>query len=310
MRKISANEIENLKEDVKYFVEDFKDNMIDSIERKEVIKQYIPTLFDIIPNYYNNNFRDLSPEMNSIMDIMSTSNFIKAFKSILDDEEFPDYPDWFDCIVQTLSIIVDCNHKVMSEETITTYTWEILRRMWKPEIAELKRDIGITEDLALELCIGIPKAPSKIESMDLDRYTRNFKNAIMEHSVITDNLDILGVYTLDKLFSYFFGKGSKTELNALGRILATKADTQDDIAKWGGPIYNEYIKLIYSKLNSYDISDIKYVLNFVISRNKVMIERNKDYQGIFDLEVSLGFSNITQTIASLVEKDSRVKMYL
>lgn len=287
------------------FCERFADNIDSYKTLQEVITDDFPEVIVYVKQYYNvKNNQLFQDALNKLILLMCTPKFSSALVNIL-EARFWDgevYDKIWDSIGFGVSIALETNHERMHSETIRTYVTRMLPRLYKAEINEMCSSTGITRDLALDLMIAIPVPMNDWNNATLDVFYSRFLDKMLIHA--EDNMDILNWETQGMLYERFFGK-SKTALKVIGKYLTTKVVPESDSTVVNA-VYEEFQKMLYSKLDRYDISDIEYVLGFVAKKR----QENPNVDIIYNSVKASKYENVRKGLMSTMDRIPETMKYL
>lgn len=280
------------------FVDVFKENINNPDDRRSIISDYFEDWTEALSNYFNPRFNDIVAEMNDALDLLSTQVFATSLDGALNNgiEAFDTH---WDKLVASISILLEVSSGKMKEDTIVIYAYTIIRRILKKEIDLLISSYDITEELALDLYIAIPMKPENIEHYQINSLVSKFREKMLLHA--ENNIDILDAKLQATLFKQFFGDYT---LKCIGQALSLEPITSED--QFVTSVNNEFIQMIYSELNSNDIDQIKFVMNYLIKRKK----QNPQIKRIFNITVATKFDNIKKAILLIVSEDESNSDYL
>lgn len=299
--------VESVKETLSRFVDDIQKNIDKPSEIKDIIENQFENVASAMRHYYDQRMEDCLPEMNKVLDIMSTNQFANILLGLLKQNCFED--DWDDMwkdVALLISILLDTSASKMKDGTVQIYLTDILATsgMWKTEIDQMADTIGITEDLAIDLVVGLPVKAEDMTDLLMRATYQNFLKAILAHA--DDNLDILDNNTQRKLFDFFFnenGKSGKLASKVIGRYLAEEdldgLDTAESI------IYGEFKQMLLKKLDSYDVNNIVFVIKYVVEQKK-----HGAKNVIFDVKKASEYDTIRKAVVQVISNDESAKEYL
>lgn len=288
------------------FCELFTSNVDNYRSLQDIMIDKFPDAIEFIKSYYSpkNNpmFQDA---LNKLIKLMCTSQFADTLMSVLESKEWEEdgtYIKIWDSIGFGLSLALETNHERMHSGVIKKYAFKIIPRMYKSEINDLCIKTGVTKDLANDLIIAIPIPSTDWNGANLDAFYIRFLDKMLIHA--EDNADILNWEVQGMLYDSVFGK-SKTALKVIGKYLASsyKVDSESEVVI---AVFEEFKKMIYSKLDNYDISDIEYVISFV-ARNRA---ENPDKKTIFDSISASAYDNVRKALLSVVNSNDEYKKSL
>lgn len=246
----------------------------------------------VLTHYYDGKYKCIVGKMNKVLDIMTTQKFVNALKIVCSDDDIDGWSGidgiWKN-VLFAISLALITNSGAMKEETIETYL-ELLtsRGIAGKDIDYLVDNYGITKDLAVDLIIAIPTIPEDMNDVTIQEFHSALAMKFMDNA--EENIDVLDAGTQSKLFSFFFGD-DKISLKCIGKMLTDmrigkfKNDSQSEI-------YDEYVNMLAAKLESKDISDIKFVLKYVLQQKK---ERPND-ELVFDAIKMANYDSIRKAL--------------
>lgn len=281
------------------FCEDFTENVTNYKALQELMADDFPDVIKIMSGYYNTRTApELVDAMNKMVNVAATTQFATTLGSMLESgiwtEDLIYDKIWRD-IAFLLSVTLETSHARMHDTAIRKYVTDILPKMWKPEINEITRQTGITKDLALDLIIAIPMIGSEWNGSNIDAFYPRFLSKMLEHA--DNNMDVLNHEVQGMLYERFFGK-SKTALKVIGKFLVSepRKKTGEEVPD---AVYDEFVKMLYEKLDNYDIGDIAYVFNFVSKYRK----EHENAKVIFDAVIASKYENVKKGLLQVMEED-------
>lgn len=309
-KNVSDTSAKDVKEFIAGFNGDFEKNLDKPAECRRLIGENFIDLCAALKYYYDPKFVETLPEMNRLLDLMSTNHFANILLAILKQGELQDDWDtaWKDAAF-ALSILLDSCAEKMKDETVQIYVTDILASngMWRSEINQLMDRIGITEELAIDLIVGLPVRPEDMTDLIM-RYTyKNFLCLLLDHA--EDNIEVLDRAAQKKLFDFFFedGKNTKLACKVIGRYLGDPDILKDtELSGAALLIYEEFKVMLYEKLETYDVHHIVFVLKYIVEQKK----RSDKKQIIFSAEDAAKYDTIRKAIMETVKKDDSAKGYL
>lgn len=294
-------------------LEDFIDNYLDEeVQRsfgnqKDLIATYLIPVSKILYNYYDPKYVKLVDDMNSVLKIMSTEIFTQSLRAVLreritdqDDPEgfFSEWNEDYQYVGFVVSLVLGTRRAAMSDETEEIYIDTIGPGIWSTEVAEMMSTIHVTKELATDLMLKTPMLYDRMDNCHIQIFYRGFLDSIITHA--DDNVKMLDYTMQTKLFNYLYGRG-KTAAKVIGKCFVDmpRETFRSEAEK---AVYGEYCKMLYSKLNNFDIDRIRYVLRF-ISKCK---NKEPDAPMVFNSETALEYSNIAKAMHGLLEEDKNV----
>ena len=181
-------------------------------------------------------------------------------------------------------ILIALNDIGVEDDIIECYI-SIFECINKSNITMLTSDTGITSDLALDMVLSFPIAPSQMDPVFTAKNYTKFLMRIMDH--VEENQSVLNSETIGKIFEFMFGSNitkGKVANNIIGKYLGNKPTIFDKDPE--ATIYREFVKFLYETLNSYDDDSIRKVLNFVKK------QRTNGNVTLFDEDDAKSFENI------------------
>jgi hypothetical protein len=118
-----------------------------------------------------------------------------------------------------------------------------------------------------------------------------------------DNMDVLNYEVQGMLYNRFFGNG-KTALKVIGKFLTMQPITtfESDVQE---AVYKDFIKMLYTKLDKYDIKDIAYVFTFV-----KIYRKHEGTDTIFVSTEASKFENVKKGLLQALDEDPEAMTYL
>lgn len=288
------------------FCEDFISNTDNFKSLQTIIIECFPDVIPYMKKYYDGRNSDMFQDaLNKLLKLMCTSQFANTLNSVLNSKIWVDdgtFGDIWDSIGFGLSLALDTNHKRMHVDVNRLYATKILPRLYNPEIDEIRVSTGVTGDLALDLMISLPVPLNEWNGSTLDAFYYRFLDMMLIHA--EDNMDILNWEVQGMLYEKFFGK-SKTALKVIGKFL-TSEPVKDSESVVVTAVYQEFLKMLYKKLDKYDIDDIEYVLNFISKKRQEFPDKDVMFNSIKASE----YDNIRTGMISIMDKVPETKKYL
>lgn len=293
-------------DEINSFCDNFTDNTDNYRALQDIVSNEFPDIIGYIRAYYSGKNTPLFIDsLNRLVKIMSTTQFANVLNGILTSgiwTEDGTYDKIWRHIGYALSVALETSHERMHTDVIRLYATNILPRMWKPEIQDITTQTGVTKDLALDLIIAIPMIDSEWNGANIDAFYHRFLDKMIIHA--EDNMDVLNWEVQGMLYEKFFGK-TKNALKVIGKYLVSERieTLESEVAT---AVYDEFKKMIFSKLDTYDINDIEYVFNFV-SKYK---QNNPDANMLFDSVKASEYENVRKGLLSVMDKTPDAMKYL
>lgn len=301
--------VDAVKEVLSAFVSVFEKNVDKPSEIKELIESDFEDVVAAMRYYYDPKFESVLPEMNRLLDIMSTNHFATTLLGVLKQNSFGDWDEMWKDVAITISILLETSSSKMKEGTVQTYVSDILSSngMWRNEIDQMTSDIGITEELAIDLVIGLPVKPEDMNDLLMRSTYQSFLWAILEHA--EDNIEVLDSAAQRKLFDFFFedGRNGKLACKVVGRYLSD-GEPETELSGAASLIYGEFKAMLLEKLESYDVNNIAFVLRFIVDQKKR--NENGKQNTLFNAEEAAKYDTIRKAIMQVISKDETAKAYL
>lgn len=291
--------------DINAFCDDFADSSQDFKRMRDVVIDEFPDAVRHIKGYYNQKNGPLYVDaVNRLIKTVCTSQFANALDTILEAgvwREDDTYNRIWRHLAFALSTALETRYESMHSDTVRKYATKILPRMWSPEINEIVEETGVTKDLALDLIIAIPMVGAEWNGSSIDAFYGRFLDKMLSHA--EDNMDVLNYEVQGMLYSRFFGNG-KTALKVIGKFLTMKPITEfaSDVQE---AVYKDFIKMLYVKLDKYDIKDIAYVFTYV-----KMHRKQESADTIFVSTEASKFENVKKGLLQALDDDPEAMTYL
>ena len=280
------------------FYNDFKKAATNYKLMKELVTDDFPDVVKYVKSYYSSkNSPMMIDALNHLLDTVATTQFSKVLSNVLESRIWLEDDTYDKCwrnIAYSISVTLIINHVRMHEDAIRKYVSEILPRIWAPEIQDIVHNIGVTKDLALDLIIAIPMIDSDWNSANIDAFYDKFLEKMIQHA--EDNMDILNYEIQGMLYDKMFGTTGKVPLKIIGKYLASEPMKPTD-SEVENAVYEEFVKMLYTKLDAFDIKDIVYVFNYV---NKVKGE-NPNKKTIFISTDATKYENVRKGLLQLMD---------
>lgn len=291
--------VDHRADEINDFCDDFTDNVNNYRSLQDVVIDGLPDVIGYLKSYYSGKTTpSFIDAMNRLIKTISTTQFANTLSSILESGVWSDrgvYDKIWRSLAYALSLALETSYERMHTDVIRKYATVILPRMWKPEINELTTMNGITKDLALDLIIAIPLVNTDWNGANIDALYSRFLDKMLDHA--EDNMDVLNWEVQGNLYDKFFGTG-KTALKVIGKYLTSDRlkESESDVVN---AVYKEFIKMLYSKLDNYDIEDIKYVFNYVAKYRA----ENKDKTTLFDVTTAKQYENVRKGLLAVMDEN-------
>ena len=292
-------------------LDDFIDDFAEIVQEPgnkvpEIIRDEFWDVCEVMTHYYDNKYKELVVKMNKVLEIVSRQIFAKSLQLVCANDDIEGWSGtdgiWKD-VLFTLSTALITSHNKMKQEVIEMYIDLIASNGLAGKDIEMLTDkYGISKDLATDLIIAIPTIPEDMNDITLGEFHDCFIMKIMDNA--DENIDVLDADTQNKLFTFFFGEG-QIALKAIGRMLS---DTVIGKFKTNSQqmIYKEYISMLTSRLDTYDVKDIKYVLKYVVVQKK---SRPND-ETVYDSVSVSDYDGIRKALFELIGENPECKRVL
>ena len=119
-----------------------------------------------------------------------------------------------------------------------------------------------------------------------------------------DNMDVLNWEVQGMLYKRFFGNG-KDALRVIGKYLTSEPRDGLD-SEVERAVYDEFVKMLYSKLDEYDIKDIAYVFRYVAKTRK----ETDNAKTIFNSKDATAWENVRKGLLQVMDQDKETMNYL
>lgn len=294
------------------FLEKFKADYVahktDARWLADYLVEVFPDLCEIMQHYPEDKWNDIVDSMNGVFGIMSTKQFSDILIIALKRNEMEDWNEKWNAAAITISSLLATNFDYMKEETINNYAYEILASgaMWEREINELVDRFAITKELAIELLIKIPYVGDTMTNLQVSLCYDGLIQAFLAHA--DENCDVLDEELQASLAEYFFGK-DKGLLKMIGQNLASAPlmiDRENPENEIMVALLDEYIKMLYNRLDQFELDQIRYVLMYVVNSKKSNPTRNM----VFNVTEAMDRASIQQVVRKLIETNEDAKEYL
>lgn len=291
------------------FTSAFTKNLDKPSECRDLIEEYLADISAAMKYYYDPRFEAALPEMNKLLDLMSTNHYASTLLGVLRQNPFENWGEMFKDVALSISILLDTSANKMKDGTVQIYVTDILSSsgMWRTEINQLHEDIGITEDLATDLMIGLPVRPEDMTDLMMRSTYKSFLWDILDHA--EENIEILDRGTQKKLFDFFFedNRGGKLASKVIGRFLSDpEVEKIRNLEGAAALVYGEFKAMLFEKLETYDVRNIAFVLKFIVEQKK----RNNNQSTLFTAEDAAKYDTIRKAIMQVVAKDDSAKAFL
>lgn len=281
---------------------------------RTMVQDDLPEVIKAMNYYYSNNsFDEKTAILNKFVKIVCTSKFANALASVMDSRVWLDDGTWDDIwmsVATSISIALETNYERMHSDVVRSYVRDMLPRIWQPEITDIARRTGVTRDLALDLLIAIPmvNAGKKWSNTTIGVYYDRFVDKMLVHA--DDNMDILNWEIQGILFDIFFDNKNQTNLKVIGRYLAgPRIQPTGETVK--DAVYNEFIKMLYNKLNEFDIKEIGWCLEFVANNLQALDIAGKKLENpVFSFAECKKYDNVMKGLADAVDRNEAAATYL
>lgn len=285
----------------------FKKNLDKPSECKELIETSLEDVCAALKYYYDPRFENALSAMNAVIDIMTTNYFAQTLLGILKQNSFDNWNEFWKDVAFAISIVLNSSANKMKDATVQIYVSDILASngMWRTEIDQLVEEVGITEDLATDLVIGLPVRPEDMNDIMMRSIYKEFLWTILNHA--EDNIEVLDRTAQRKLFDFCFDDGKKLACKVIGRFLSGEEVKKiKELEGAAALVYGEFKAMLYEKLETYDVHNIAFVLKFIVDQRK----REEGKSVIFSAEDAAKYDTIRKAIMQIVSKDDTAKQYL
>lgn len=301
-----VNTAEAIKETLSGFVAEIQKNIDKPSQIKEIIEERFEDVAAAMRYYYDARMEDCLPDMNKVLDIMTTNQFANILLSVLKQDPFDNWDVMWKDVALLISILLETSSSKMKDGTVQLYVSDILASsgMWKTEIDQMTNNIGITEELAIDLVVGLPVKAEDMSDLLMRSTYQSFLGAILENA--DDNIEILDNQAQRKLFEFFFnenGKSGKLASKVIGRYLAD--EEPEGLKGAEALIYGEFKQMLLDKLDNYDVNNIVFVIKYIVEQKK---HGNKNM--IFDVTKASEYDTIRKAIVQVINNDESAKEYL
>lgn len=293
-------------ETINDFCDTFADNTQNFKRLQDIVADEFPDVIGYIKAYYSTkNKPAFIDALNKLIKTMCTTPFMNAINLVLESRiwsEDDTYDRIWTSIAFGLSVALETSHDRMHSDVIVKYATVILPRMWRPEITETSIQTGVSKDLSLDLFIAIPIADNEWTGAMVDAFYHRFLDKMLIHA--EDNMDVLNWEVQGMLYDRMFGK-SKIALKVIGKYLVSEPVVISSGSEVEEAVYTDFKKMLYSKLDRYDIKDIEYVFGFVAK----FIKDNPDKDITFDSATASSYENVRKGLLSVMDKDPETMKY-
>lgn len=281
------------------------------LRQKDLVAELIVPVSKVLWNYYDPKYDAIRAEMNSVLKIMSTEIFANTLRSVLRerladerDEEgyFANWDTDYQYLGFAVSLVLGTCRMRMSEETEEVYVSEIGPGIFTDEIDAICNRIRVTKDLATDLMLKTPIMYDKMENYHVGIFYSGFLDSMIIHA--DDNAEVLTTESQLMLFNYLYGRG-KIAAKVVGRYL-TDAPRESFRSKAEEMIYEAFKKMLYEKLNSFDIDTIRFVLKYV-SDQKAKAEEVETPM-IFDFDTAADYTNLNRAMSAFLADNKNAKL--
>lgn len=279
-------------------------------KQRQLLYEVTIPLCKILSNYFNPKYEDIQGTMDTVLQIMSTDIFCRAFARTLvdalgenhNDPEgyFSNWDDDYIYVGNTVATLLGTKRKIMTEETEEAYVTQVAKRLWADDIKILVNQLRISEGLATDVILKTPVTPDRISNYQIELYYKGFLDSILTHA--DDNVEVLDASVQGKLLTYLYGDG-KNLSKVIGKFLA---DTPRDMTDFTGVeklIYGAFKEMLYTRLNGFDIGDIKFVLRYIVNQKK----GHPDQKMLFNIDDAANYGNINRALQNFIGDDKDAK---
>ena len=298
--EVVENENDPRAKEIFSFVEDFLNSIKNYKNCQDIVIDDFPDVVQHMRHYYGSkNSKSLNDALNKLVNLFSTTQFANVLSAVLDSGVWTNDDTYDKCwrsIAYGLSVAIITSHNKMHSSVLTKYAHGILPRIWHPEIHEIVVNVGVTKDLVLDLIIAIPMIDSKWNTSNINAFYSQFLEKIIYHA--EDNMDVLNYEVQGMLFDRVFGKNTDTALKVIGKYL-TSEPLEIRESEVEEAVYKDFIKMLYTKLDGYDIKQIAYVFKYV---SKYRGE-NPDKKTIFKSTEASKYENVRKGLLQTMDED-------
>lgn len=290
------------------FVSEMKKNIASPAEIRSIIEDRFEDVVSAMACYYDPKYEDCLSHMNAVLDIMSTNQFAAILLRVLNDNVFESWDDiWRDAAL-LFSILLNTSCDKMKEGTIQIYVNDILasQGMFRTELDQLTERYGITEELAIDMIIGLPVNAANMTDLLMRSTYEMFLTAMLNNA--DDNVAILGAECQRGLLEFFFSEDNnrhgKLMSKVIGRYLASP-DMINDLSAPQALVYGEFKEMLYNVLDSYDVKNIAFVVKYIAEQKR---RTGKDV--MFDVSKASNYNTIRKAIVQVIAENPELQEYL
>ena len=289
------------------FVENYTKNKVDSAYVSNLLVTQFIDVAKAMEHYYDGAYKNILDSMNNVIRLMTTKSFaINALNVIKNHEEnFPNWEEARESIAFVVSLMLECYHTKMIEETKLMYV-EIIEIIWGFEIKEISDQFHLTEDAVFDLVVGVPYFGRIMSDSAIRNSYQAMLNMLINHGGAAR--EYLNSENQRKLFYKLFPDVERVAIKAVGNCLCDELisfDEDEDEA-----LYNEYVEMLYNILNEHDVEDIRFVLRFVVKTRSRMAAECKDTVTVFNTERAVTYDNIKKVLLDYIEHNDNAKKFL
>ena len=296
------------------FISDYGNHISDISYLTRLIMDTFPSVLRILRKYGDVRYADLNGSMDKVLTLMCTSQLSSLILKVLEDNGFDNWDeDWKNMAVVISIVLSNYGNRINNTGAKSCYVNDIIPSgaMWKREIGILTDDYSITKEMAMDLVMKIPVMAEDMKLWDLDQYYIGFEWCILAHA--KDNAEIMDDVLQGKLFDFFFvAPNNNMGPKAISRFLASppafipEADDEITLA-----IGDAFRKMLYTKLDSYDIEEIERTLKYVIRERKAYENEGKSIDiSLYSGVEAMQFENIAKAVRNIINNDESAKQYL
>lgn len=284
------------------------------LKQKDLVAEMIIPIAKVLWNYYDPKYDAIRNEMNNVLKIMSTEIFASTLRSVLKerlgderDEEgyFMNWDVDYQYLGYAISLLLGTCKMRMCEETEEIYVTEIGPGIWTNEIDDIMGRIRVTKELAADLMMKTPIMYDKMENYHIGIFYQGFLDSMIIHA--DDNAEMLTTESQLLLFNYLYGRG-KTAAKVIGRYL-TDPPRESFRTKAEEMIYEAFKKMLYEKLNSFDIDLIRFVVKFISTQKLKNADAGQEETPmIFDFDVAADYPNLNRAMSAFLAENKNAKL--
>lgn len=287
------------------FISSYNKNRMNSQVVNDLILDNFVDVCDIMTHYFDNKYSKIVESMNNVLKVMETKVFATRLSALIKQQE--NFSDEFRSnLAELISLTLESRHSVMADDTKIMYAEIMKEHLFSFDIADMMERFRLSEEAALDLVIGLPLFGKTINDATIARYAEKYVELLINHA--DTMIDYMTAEAQKELFYYIFKDANGIALKAVGRCLSHELIAFDNDKM--SALYTEFIKMLYLILDEHDISEIRFVLKFIVKVMSERVEAGKELPIVYSTETASACENIKKAIVNYAETSEAAKRFL